>query len=305
MLVPKYMSPTSLTLWEYDPEEYYLRYMAENRPAWTPQTRAMSVGSSFDAFVKSKLQEDLFGNGDFDKLFESQVELHNRDFAMTAGTAVMLAYVDSGAYRALRAELATAVSAPIFEVRVSRKIGGVPILGIPDLFFQNAAGIRVVYDWKVNGYCGKASPMKGYISLRRPFKGAGLKPHRGAQLMLWNGVMINIAMPLDEASPAWAKQLTTYSWLAGQAVGDVEWVAGVEQIVCRDSQTKMKECLVANHRSQVSLDFQNQLIVRYQRAWRVINSDWIFRDISQEDSIGRCELLEKRAAAGGALRGLI
>jgi hypothetical protein len=45
---------------------------------------------------------------------------------------------------------------------------GVPLFGKPDVFFMNAEGAHVVFDWKVNGYCSKSavSPAPGYKRIR-------------------------------------------------------------------------------------------------------------------------------------------
>ena len=52
MRTPKYISPSALKLFEKNPTEYYLKYLADAHPPRSPQTQPMSVGSAFDAFVK-------------------------------------------------------------------------------------------------------------------------------------------------------------------------------------------------------------------------------------------------------------
>ena len=56
MRKPTYLSFSSMTLHEKDQDEFYLKYLCENRPGRLPQTGPMCVGSSFDAYVKSALQ---------------------------------------------------------------------------------------------------------------------------------------------------------------------------------------------------------------------------------------------------------
>ena len=51
-------------MFEKDHDEFYLKYLSENRPGRLPQTLPMSVGSAFDARVKSSLHEAIFGKPD-------------------------------------------------------------------------------------------------------------------------------------------------------------------------------------------------------------------------------------------------
>src|ERR1700733_9743280 len=91
-----YLSPTSLSLFLKDETQFYMQYLAENRPARPPQTVPMAVGSSFDAFAKSYLYEALFGKKDpkFElmAIFEAQVEPQNRDRAYKDGEHVFKEY---------------------------------------------------------------------------------------------------------------------------------------------------------------------------------------------------------------------
>ncbi|KKL78173.1 hypothetical protein LCGC14_2027540, partial [marine sediment metagenome] len=78
MRTPTYLSYSSVSMFEKTPDEFFLKYLAENRPGRLPQTEPMSVGSSFDAYVKAALHTRLFGAGanaeyEFDALFTSQV----------------------------------------------------------------------------------------------------------------------------------------------------------------------------------------------------------------------------------------
>ena len=85
------MSPTSVSKFFSDKDEYYLNYLALDRPPRMPQTAPMSVGSAFDAYAKAHLYKHLYGNfcqGDefkFEVIFEQQVDVHQRDFALGAG----------------------------------------------------------------------------------------------------------------------------------------------------------------------------------------------------------------------------
>jgi len=119
---PKYLSPSAITAWNTDQEQFFLKYLAVDRPPRILQNAAMAVGSAFDAYVKSHLYERLFGQPRaaqdgfvFDVLFEKQVEPQNRDFAMKAGAICFQAYKVSGALTNLISLLATAAREPRFE----------------------------------------------------------------------------------------------------------------------------------------------------------------------------------------------
>lgn len=306
MRLPKYMSPTSLKTFEDDPVKYYLRYLADDRPDRDPQTEPMSVGSSFDAHVKSYLVEKLFGKAEgkyeLTALFEAQVERHNRDFALKAGKHCFDVYKKSGALADLMIDLNKSVGDPKFEFSIQGAIGGeregkfrdigIPLLGKPDVFFINSQGCHCIFDWKVNGYCSKsgASPTKGYIGLRNS-EGGNKGHHKDAHPMVINGIMINIAFFLEDVNMGWATQLAIYAWLIGEDIG-AEFVIGIDQLACRKGDIR-----IAQHRSKISPDFQNLLFERLVIAWSVINSDHFFRDMSIEDSRMRCKLLDGRAEA--------
>ena len=61
----------------------------------------MSIGSAFDAFLKSHLHKVLFGGTDprfeLEAIFEEQVESHNRDWAKVHGEYVFNFYRECGA----------------------------------------------------------------------------------------------------------------------------------------------------------------------------------------------------------------
>ena len=284
-----YLSPTSVKLFTQDPELFYLRYLAENKMKRDPQTQPMSIGSAFDAYTKSYLHEKLFGKGadvrfDLETLFEAQVEEHNRDWAWENGRYVFDRYKRAGCVADLMLELNQAVGTPRFEIKVQAEIEGVPLLGIPDIFFINKLGLRVIYDWKVNGYCAASlkSPMAGYIKLREA--GKATKSHRDCVLLLWKGIYINAATFM---TGDWADQLTIYSWLMGEPVGSEEIVFGIDQICGPKNRLRF-----ATHRLRIQPAYQFHLLDLVKDTWKAIEEDWIFRDLDIEDSRARCTLLK-------------
>src|SRR4051794_32262646 len=97
----EYLSPSSIGVFDKSVDEFYMRYLADERPPRDPQTPAMAVGSSFDAFVKSYYHEKLFGVGNdpkygFDALFAAQVEPQCRDLALGHGRYVFEQYRQAG-----------------------------------------------------------------------------------------------------------------------------------------------------------------------------------------------------------------
>lgn len=333
MRLPKYMSPTSLKTFENNIDEYFLKYLAEVRPPRMPQTQPMSVGSAFDAYVKSYLHLSLFDNYGPDDayakeaIFEKQVEAHNRDWARLAGAYTFNCYKKSGALADLMLELGTAVNKPRFEFdllgEIDTNIGGVPIMGKPDVYFINSQGARVILDWKVNGYCGKSttSPMKGFIFIRDGWMPSEKKPSNGNRLphkdcvpTAFKGIKINTQEYMENLNEEWATQLTMYAWLLGEEVGSQDLIVGIDQIVgqpgagvekysslqpgemiSKSFEHQIPWLRIANHRLRVGAAYQFALRERLASAWAAITSGHIFQELSKEESDERCWALEEQA----------
>ena len=298
MRKPKYLSPSALGKWEKDREAFYIQYLADVRMPREPQTEPQAVGASFDAYVKSKLAKDLFGDpGElgFDTLFESQVQEQVRDFALGAGKHVFDAYVFTGAYKELLTELEGSGGEPQFEFQLTGTVGGVPLLGKPDCRYIHQSGAHVMLDWKVNGYCSKyaASPAKYYSMVRdgqtqKPSRNAG-NPHKGYKPMFFKGLTIG-AHFLEDANSSWADQLSIYGWMMGEEVGTEDMVARIDQIVCKPAEPPILR--IANHKARVSTRWQHGLVKRLQNCWKTIENKWIFTDLTKEESQGRCGAID-------------
>ncbi len=301
MRLPAYMSPSSLKCFEDDQDEYYLRYLAENRPPRTPQTQPMSVGSAFDAYAKSYIHYALFGHYgkdnayEFTTIFEEQVEKHHRDWAHEAGKICFDTYKSSGALASMMMELKTAVGEPRFEFSIKGLIRGdagtVPLLGKPDIFFTNDQGARVILDWKVNGYCSSASPTPGYIQLLgRTHKNHGL-PHKKCITDIHKGIQINAAYKLEEFSTLWAAQLATYAWLLGEQVGSEQLISGIDQI----TRSGKGHLIITRHRAIISSQYQFELLGRYCYAWDCVTGGHFFKGKTHLESLNHCKFLDKKA----------
>lgn len=309
----EYLSPTSLKMWKSNREEFYLNYLSNNRLPRIPQTQPMSIGSAFDAYAKSFLHAKLFGEGhdvkySFEALFEAQVEPHNRDWARQHGEYAFEQYRSAGALSDLMLELQKAHGEPRFEFEVRGAVRGykeaemktlsqVTLLGKPDVYFINSQGCHVVLDFKVNGYCSRYpySPMPGYLRLRsanRTFHGM----HRACQPMTVNGMMVNVATQLENVNEDWAQQLAIYAWLCGEPIGS-NFVVAIDQLVCDATRGHLPSIRIAEHRLLVSRKFQEQIFATAVDAWETIQSGWIFRDMSEEDSRKRCDLLDGQSEA--------
>ncbi len=75
---PSHISPSQLSLYYRDRESYYLQHLSETRSQNNVRTHAMTIGSAFDAYVKSAMYEHLFGQGsnqqfEFEDIIEDQV----------------------------------------------------------------------------------------------------------------------------------------------------------------------------------------------------------------------------------------
>lgn len=299
MRVPKYISPSALGKWESSREDFYMYYLASQKPIYEPQTPAMAVGSAFDAYVKAALHRDL-GIGDpkysLDALMDDQVEEHVRDWARTAGRHTFNCYKYTGAYDELLVELQHAKEEPRFEFTATGVAGGVPLRGKPDCAFIHQAGAHVILDWKVSGYCSKrtTSPKKLYAMVRdgqdgKPSRNAG-NPHNGYKPKVFKGLTIG-SHYLEEACPDWADQVAIYGWMTGEKPGTTNMVARIDQLACKPGDP-IPTIRVANHKARISAGRQKLLIARLQDCWRAILSGHIFPDMTLEESKSRCEVLD-------------
>jgi hypothetical protein len=275
----EYLSPSSLRTFEEDPERFYIYYLADAHPPRDPQTKPMSIGSAIDARIKAELEPTF----DLRELFEDQVEPHNRDWAWPKSAELFEAYKASGALADLKREIQSSIIQPRYEFKVIGNVSvagvvadSVPVMGKPDLYYVTEDNLRVILDFKVNGFCAarKTSPKKGYIKIR---PGGG--EHKDAYCEDYRGVIINVAHPFEDIDSTWADQFTTYGW----QLGADEFVVGVEQFVCAGGE-QVAGSRFASHRGKVGVEHQKTLARRYVRAWEIVNSDWIFREMTRSQS---------------------
>lgn len=278
----KYLSPSSLKTFESNPNNFVLKYvLGTERPG---QTRPMSIGSAFDARIKAKLTVDLLGLADpFEELFETQVEEPLRDWCRENSAYLLKCYEEYGAYSALVSELSNCENIQFeFNARTDVVFEDgftVPIFGKPDLYGHLKSGANIVFDWKVNGYCSKASPHAGYVRLYNQHGDSG--GHATISHMLFHGLTYS---PVATLRPEWRDQLIFYIWAI--EAPEEEWLAGIDQLVFngRSNLAGEKEMRVAQHRLRIDDSLKLDLRARVRKAWEAIQSGHYFTQLSKEQN---------------------
>lgn len=301
---PKHFSPTSFALWELDKDRYYQMYLANQRFAKDAQSIQMAIGSAFDFLVKSFLikalpKTKLSAAAATDKLV-CQIEPHVLDEAMRHGKDVFEVYSKSGALASLMSEI---VSDARFEFGVTGKFNQDDVLiesgefisrdatdalllnGRPDGIYKTRAAftsplVDVVTDFKVNGWMSGKSPDPGFIGIFNADGKYGL-PHKDVFVSQFHGV--KLTKPITNP---WMSQLSIYGWVMGVPVG-TPFIGQIHQIVGPPEKAR-----IALHRFLIPEAFQVALMRRIREAWEIVNSDWIFRDLSKEQSKAKCDALE-------------
>ncbi len=307
MRKPRHFSPTSYALWRSDQQEYYRRYLSSRRFDKELQNFPMSIGSSFDWFVKKHLNDclgpKLGVKGELGEL-EKQVESHNLPEARIVGEAVFDAYTKSGALDALKREI---VSDARFEFGITARFEGGLLIetrerdaecllpglflnGRPDGFFYTRAAhntplVPMIFDWKVNSWqASQKSPDPGYIACH-DVTGKVAGPHKDAFVAYHEGVKGNKSKAVNLE---WSTQLAIYAWVLGVPIG-TPIIGSIDQVIGPSFKPR-----VARHRFLIESEFQLKLFQDIILAWNVVNSNWIFRDVSEADSLARCLMLENQ-----------
>ncbi len=291
----EYLSPTSVKKWQEDRDGFYKDYLFDLRLPREPQTQPMSIGSSFDAYVKSALFNVIYGPIDprfeFQTLFEAQVEPHNRDWAKEHGLYAFQEYKRLGAFDDLLVQLNQAGAEPKFETELRGPVGKAILLGKPDAYYRNKEGHPVIFDWKVNGYCSKGakSPDKGYAKLRGDAKKT---TYPGSALRSYKGTTINSAILFENANQEWAAQLSVYAWLCGNMPGD-DFIVAIDQLACSGNGTPFPDIRVAEHRCLVGAEFQKDFARLVDRIWTQIQTGHIYEEMTLEQSQEKCREMDK------------
>lgn len=286
----KYISPSGYMMYKRAPDKFFRVYLADTRMPITPATKAMGVGSCFDVIVKNKLLKEL-------GIIDQDAQEYPKDAgpeAIAAGEHVFQVYQESGAYEDLLKDLRPCRVDPRFEDKIVGTVDidglGVPIGGLPDLYYYTPANQLVVLDWKVNGYYSKStrSPNKGWVKLySKKDKWIKKYGHSTSDYQVTDAGLVNTKYPLEEVYKDWAIQLSMYAW----CLGGGQFTTRIEQIVGKPGKDK-PELRVASHCNLVSEEFQQELRKDLHELWTRAHGNW-FYDLSPAEAERKERLLNK------------
>lgn len=269
----------------------------------------MAVGSAFDAYVKNALYVALHGSAegtefDREKIFLTQVEEHIRQEIRPLAEDLFQQYIDTGAYDSLLAEVVAGTEVAMEFTRTG-EVGGVPLLGKPDLRFVTRCGLHVITDWKVNGSMSKtgASPQVGYRICHDYGSNTHLQAHKRFEGVKVGSVLVS-KIPMCQTTEYWAGQLAMYGWLCGEPVGSQDFIVRIEQIACRPVKSRdLPRAKFAQHVARVSPEYQQSLLERLQRCWEACETGHVFTDMSKEANDAYLYDLDNRPSDPSALFG--
>ena len=302
------------------------------RPDQTkPMAAGSSFDAYVKSFLFEKLlgkgHKD-YNKFELDTLLAAQVDAKLLDWAKPVGHYLFHVYNKTGALADLLLDLNKAIGEPKFEIEVmgavqavtvaghtesssqpyrqgkTATVGNVVLLGKPDLMYINHEAVNVILDWKVSGFEGryKTQPLSGYLKLRSIDTGLYSKSHNGCVPAIHKGVLINCATYLEKLNADWALQLSIYGWLLGANVGE-ELICQIHQMCCDgtnrilydyNQQDKLDypSVRVAEHSLRISRDYQHEVYAKAHYLWDIVQSDHFFRDMSLEDSVSQCLMLD-------------
>jgi len=322
VVVPNYLSPTSISKAYSDPEDFFNTYSSVSPPDRFPQTFQMMFGSAFDGAVKNFLQTRLLGANNVPPEFKYQQIIEDqcdRQFwdkghpmyvsehdAFYWADYLLNAYKVSGALQDLLTPLLAASEQPRFEFTVSSEIKskehetGVVLLGKPDVYFKTKEGNQVIYDWKCNGIYSKSStsPKKEHMKVRDGWHDVSkpnyfgpiakhsrshMTQHKEAFPFFHKGLMINGNSCFSTIDATWAAQLCTYGWLMGEEIGS-DFVLGIDQLCGAPGEYMSPKVRVASHRAIVKPDWQREFFGRAKALWDKLQIGHVFINETKERS---------------------
>lgn len=322
VVVPNYLSPTSISKAYTDPDDFFNTYSSIDPPERYPQSYQMMFGSAFDGAVKNFLQTRLLGENNvppefqYQQIIEDQCdeqfwnkehEKYNPEHdAFYWAEYLLKAYKVSGALQDLLTPLLAASEQPRFEFTVSSEIklkrdaSGVVLLGKPDVYFKTKEGNQVIYDWKCNGIYSKSamSPKKEHMMVRdgwhdtqRPnYDGiiykhsrSHMTQHKQAFPFFHKGLKINGNSCFSTIDSTWAAQLCTYGWLMGEDIGS-DFVLGIDQLCGAPGEYMKPKIRVASHRAIVYPKWQQEFYGRAKALWDKLQVGHVFINETKERS---------------------
>lgn len=309
--VPEYLSPSSMAIFEKNPDQFFERYLVPKniRPEREPQSDAQATGSAFDALIKNYIHELHYGHEKtveakyrIRDLVTQQCEAEQLPEALSVACHLFEEYRECGALGDLVDAVRQSTTPPRMEFTVRETIGGVPLLGKPDLHYFTNLHAHVIADFKVSGSRSVhgVSPQQGFM-VARDVRGSNTHglPHKKFQPVMHPGGIIVSALPMNETTDYWADQLTTYAWCLGEPVGSQNFVVRIEQLACRPNKDGLRiKC--CTHQSTVDEAYQHRLLERYQQCWQAIQDNHIWQDLSIEESQARGDIIIRTLQAPSA-----
>ena len=279
---PSYLSPSSLKVFERQPNTFYLQRMAPDPIPYEPQSLPAAVGSAFDYYVKIDLvkkgviEESIFR----DRIFRDIWNPTQKDKLQDKSTAHAMWVTNVSEEHSDEAEKFgkflfdkyryNGYKPEIFEdIEIHRHYNllpdpVVPLFGKLDATVRGPDGDVEPFDWKTSGYGSESgmSPKKGYSQAYRD--GQPIGAHKD----------YSPDVPMHEINPEWAAQLCVYGWIMGKPIG-VPFYGQIEGLFIRSHAIT-----VAKYRAEITQEFQIQLAARFRMAWLSIKTGSFLRQLN-------------------------
>jgi hypothetical protein len=294
----KYFSPSSYLMYRDDVDRFVEQYLIDLPRSNDPPSIQMSIGSAFDAFVKSNLAKKFYEGEAYapyqlETIFNKQVSEEHREEAWKIGKFLYEQYVDQGGFHALLSDMEGNLGPIYFEREAQASVrmpSGryVPFKGFPDCSYINKHNKLVILDWKCNGYCSskRTSPKKHYVISR---------PDNTSHKKITPTVKYDLTVVEDhcfsEVDMKWAIQLTIYSWLLGRPIGD-DTVFQIEQLLMEPGPAV--RCIT--YRGFTTPEFQIELANEIDAAWHSLKDGYIYRHLTRQESDAKMATANRRAA---------
>ena len=254
----QYMSPSSLSNSEKQPNKFYLQRLVEDRLPRDPQGIPAAIGSAVDVLIKQRLMDNgvrpekrafvedtLKDSVENEEFKEEAFEIAKRvtfNYAMEA-----IAQTD---FRDIE----------IHENFLFNPLndGGIRLLGKLDCtYFDELMEVEAPHDLKCNGLNpaneSTVSPKPGYYA-----------QFKGRQQTKFGHKKYRIDIPMEEIDYGWATQLCTYGWLMGLSPKlEDSFPCRIDQI----TKNKAGEFLFTLFRGMITPRFQREVYDRYAAMW--------------------------------------
>jgi hypothetical protein len=285
---PTNLSYSSWALFEKDQEEFFVRYLAGNRAPRLPQENYMSVGSSFDAYVKAALHSPPCLAPATIRTSSSASCSRIRSRSTTAtGRSVLASTSSTATCSRVPTTSCSSCSRLRSSHRGSRRRSTPRSTACLSPASRTFGSCRSSLTLIRCGWCStgrsrasapsmvpaRARAMPCAVMATVPWgqnvtkKDPGGKPSKShntshANYLDYNhrGLTINAGY-MEHCNDEYADQVSLYGWMLGEPPGDEEVVVWIDEIVSKFMGLGQNPLLrVANHRARVSRDHQLKLL---------------------------------------------